>query len=345
MLSITALLLLVSLPVWGALSDRLRSGKKVLVLMAGTSTLILMCIPCIEGALPTAIAVCLLAVFESGFVSMMDGFVVQTIEAVPGASFGKIRIWGAAGAVTALSASGLLLNRLQMICWVYAGALCLVVFLLSGVSENTVATTPKPRKISPVELLRSRTYVAFVLFVGVLFIPFRFTQSFLVSIIEGVGGNSNMLQFALLAGSFSEGLFYILSSRMARRMRPLTMALIAGAFFILRQALFFVSDVPAQAIYANLTLGPSFGLMTAAAVQYVFEISPSHLKASAQAVANAIIYGVSGIISNVLGGWLLDRMGASNILGIGALISGIAFTMYIIFLYSLRRTEKCIDRG
>lgn len=330
-LSISALLLLLVLPFWGLVCDRLRSVRTVLLIMCACSALILAGIPLLQSPLLTSITVCFLAVFESGFVSVFDGFVVQSIQDVSGMAFGKIRLWGAVGSGIALFISNFYLNRPYVIFWIYGGALLIVFIILLQFSTKPHTAAPRS-KLQPYALLQIAPYVAFVLFLCVLFIPFRFTQSFLVAIMETAGGNASHLRIALLTGCISEGIFYVLSAKWVKRLSSLHLVLVSGVFFILRQLLFLIASTPSQVILANLTLGPSFGLVTAAAVQYIFELAPSHLKSSAQAAGNAIIYGVSGIISNVSGGVLLDAAGAKLVLMLGCLVSLISGMIYLLFL-------------
>lgn len=338
-LSVSALLLLLLLPFWGFACDRLHSVRTVLIIMSACSAVILAGIPLLHSPAVISIAVCFLAVFESGFVSVFDGFVVQSIQGVPGAAFGKIRLWGVFGAGTALLVSNWYLDRPQIIFWIYGGVLLIVLTILAWIpTKPRIASASS--KLNPRSLLRIQPYIAFVLFACILFIPFRFTQSFLVSIMETAGGNAAYLRMALLAGSISEGAFYFLSAKWVKRFSLLHLVLTAGTFFILRQLLFLIASTPAQIILANLTLGPSFGLITAVSVQYIFNLAPDHLKSSAQAAGNAMIYGVSGVISNVAGGILLDMAGTTQVLFIGCLVSLVTGIVYLGFLFHKKLLYK-----
>gem|GEM_PF-2504742 len=336
-LSISALLLLVFLPVWGVVSDKLSSTKTVLHFLFIVSIIIMLCIPQLPGRLSVAIAMCVLAVFESGIVSLADGYIMQTIHHMENISYGKIRLWGSVGSVLSLAFSSILLTRCgaNVIFYVYGGVLLSLLFLLrtlprGGGSEKREKTERTDLRL----LFKNREYVLFVLFACIIAIPFRFTQSFLVVLTGQVGGE-NTLSYTLLAGSISEGVFYALSFFLSKKFKATQLIVISGAFFVLRQLLFLVCRNPIQIVLANITLGPSFSLFTAASVRLVFDLAPQNLKSSAHAIANAAIFGVSGIISNFTGGLLIDLLGVVPVIQAGFVLSMVTYILYILFFFRL----------
>lgn len=332
-LSLNALLLLITLPIWGILTDRLKSPKLVLTLMFIFSSLIMIFIPSLRSNRAIAACICLTAVFESGIATMLDSYLVQAVSLIPGATYGSIRLCGSVGIVSSLILSANMVKSFGTgaVFYYYSISLILllpVLALLPSLTQNSVK-----EKLRAKELFLNFRYISFLLFVTLLFIPYRFSVSFLIQAIQHVKGSTGNLSYSLLFSYASEITFYFLSIYLFRRYKLINIIYASGIFFIIRQLGFSLVQQPYQVYLAQLTQGPTFTLMSAAALLYINELAPDNLKSTAQAVGNGFLFGVSGIASNALGGYLIDTVGIVKTFYAGVFLTSATMIAYALINY------------
>ena len=68
---------------------------------------------------------------------------------------------------------------------------------------------------------------------------------------------------------------------------------------------------------AQLFHGPSFALFLNGAVYYIDSLAPDNLKSTAQTIATSLYGGISGILANYGGGWVIDNLGIKQLYSIG----------------------------
>ena len=94
---------------------------------------------------------------------------------------------------------------------------------------------------------------------------------------------------------------------------------------------FLTSKIPIIAVCA--IHGLAGGMKIAAAANYIYLLAPDHLKATAQTL-NGAASSVAGIIAPLIGGVLVDRLGAGNyflICGFIILAAGLLFALSFPF--------------
>jgi MFS transporter, PPP family, 3-phenylpropionic acid transporter len=348
-LSVNALLLMITLPLWGVWADKLKSPKIVLAIMFTCSTAIMLFIPALEGIKAIVAGICIMAIFESGIVSIIDSYIVQVIGRFPGASYGSIRMWGSVGIVTSLALSAGIVSALGTSIVFYCYGICLVILLpVLKFLPPLVRTGRNANKLQLGELLLNYRYIALLVFVTLLFIPYRFSVSFLTQVVKHTNGDTVNLSISLLVSYISEFVFYFFSIYLLKRYNLLKVIFVSGAFFILRQLAFSLVQYPYQVAIVQFTQGPAYTMLTASTLLYIHKLAPEHLKSTAQAVGNAVLFGVSGIVSNVLGGYLIDNAGIVKTFDAGAVLSLMAVLAYAFFNYFTRaavtRTSIAKDR-
>jgi PPP family 3-phenylpropionic acid transporter len=161
-----------------------------------------------------------------------------------------------------------------------------------------------------------------------------------MQIVQHTKGDTTNLSISLLSGYASEIALYFLSIYLFKRFKLTKIIFISGVLFIIRQLALSLVQYPYHVSLAQLTQGPTFTLLSASALLYIHELAPEHLKSTAQAVGNAVLFGVSGIISNVLGGYLIDNIGIVKTLHGGVALSLSAVLAYSLFNYFVRSWQK-----
>ena len=117
--------------------------------------------------------------------------------------------------------------------------------------------------------------------------------------------------------AFSEIPLFLAGHKLLKRFKPIHLTLGASLFFLLRQVAYLTAKTPEQVILAQLFHGPSFALFLNGAVYYIDSLAPDKLKSTAQTLATSLYNGVSGILANYGGGWVIDNLGIRKLYSIG----------------------------
>ncbi len=78
------------------------------------------------------------------------------------------------------------------------------------------------------------------------------------------------------------------------------------------------------------------GLLIGSSLNYVYELAPAHLKASAQAFFSAVS-SVAGILGNLVGGVVYDAVGAK---GFYLLVAGVFLLSFGVFALTQRKRKN-----
>ena len=91
-------------------------------------------------------------------------------------------------------------------------------------------------------------------------------------------------------------------------------------------------------ILAQVLHFSSYGFFAPASVYYINDIVPSHYKVSGQVALGMMDMGLSGVIANFLGGFLIDRLSVTAMLVVNLLF--MAAGTVLIFVGTGRRFRK-----
>ena len=202
-------------------------------------------------------------------------------------------------------------------------AQCLMLLCLASLKPaDTKSAVSNP----PEEKCNAGEYNPAILFllISILFVYISYTSinNFHINIIESVGGGSQELGVSTSLAAMLElpamALFLPVSKKISYR----RLLYISCIFFFLKAfSLLFVSNV--TGVYLSQCLQFfSYGLFVPASAYFMNSILPAQDKTKGQAALGIFTFGLSGLISSLLSGVLLDHFTVRTML---ALESGLAF--------------------
>jgi PPP family 3-phenylpropionic acid transporter len=142
----------------------------------------------------------------------------------------------------------------------------------------------------------------------------------------GTGEGNIGLGWALAA--LSEVPIMIFSGRIIRRMGASGLLKLAFLVFALRWLLFSVISQPLWALLAQLLHGLSFAPFLVGGVTYISDRTPEGMGATAQAIFNTVTFGLGSITGSLLGGYLIDQAGITDLFRI---LSAIVLAGFALF--------------
>lgn len=318
-LSINSFIVIFAQPFWGMISDRIRSVKKVFLLCLITSTIVIQFFPVIPSAIGMGILLAALAIFEAPLGALMDSLVIQQIRNEPDLSYGSIRLWGSLGYAVFAYLFGLVVDKAPMHYnfIIFAVMATITILITRKIKDKGSASSISFKEMRISQLLKNYSYISFLLFSIVIYIPHRASFSFLPNLLALVGASPGTQGIVAAIMAFSEIPLFLAGHKLLKRFKPIHLILGSSLFFLLRQVAYLTAKTPEQVILAQLFHGPSFALFLNGAVYYIDSLAPDKLKSTAQTLATSLYNGVSGILANYGGGWVIDNLGIRKLYSIG----------------------------
>ncbi len=337
LLSMVPILLFISQPIFGPLTDR--SGHRgrmlaaLLMTIAGTALTITL------GSsfwmlLP---AVMLWSFFAGPTVPIADSIALGEVVRT-GVAYPRLRLWGSVGFVLVTTVAGRLYERidlrwafliyaaLNMVAWFYARRLP-----AEGVSAK--------RDIWPVlkGLLRNPTLIGFLVLSSLLQTTQAAHVSFFSVHLQNLGGTTGMVGLAWGVAAITEVPLWLVLARITARTGPLPLLSFASIMYGVRWWLYASVTSPDALIWLQLLQGVSFAIFMPTAVVLVGELVPADLRTSGQALLVLVNGGIATIIGNLASGFIVDLSGTAFLYQV---VSYVAVAAGIGFLFLIRRTRR-----
>lgn len=329
-----SLISIVFQPLWGMVSDRTRTIRKVLLLLLACSIVTGVFMFNTSALWSFALFVALMNVFYLPTDPLVESLNFQTTQREK-VSYGSVRMFGAMGyAVTSLLAGyGLQQWGMGSLAWIYAGvgvtALCLA-FTIADVQSSA-----KPALFGHLKQFFTQSHaLSFFLLVLVVAIPHKMNDTFVGLYMEQLGGSVRLTGLSWFVMTLTETVFFALSARLIKPGKERLFMTLAAGMYAVRFLLSGMADHPYELVAVQVLQGVTFVLFYVGAMQYLYAIVPEQWKSTGQTVLTVLFFGVSGIVGSSIGGWVIEAWGGA------ALYEGMAAFAALGFLLSFVLLKK-----
>ncbi|MFD0674048.1 MFS transporter [Cohnella sp. GCM10027633] len=335
-LSMGSLISIVSQPLWGMISDRARTIRKVLLFLLACSIAAGAFMYSSTELWTLALFVALMNVFYLPTDPLVESLNFQTTQR-ENVSYGSVRMFGALGyAVTSLLAGyGLQQWGMGSVAWIYAGigvAAFLVAFTIADVQAS-----PKPALFKHLKrfFMQSHTLV-FFLIVLVVAIPHKMNDTFIGLYMERLGGSVQLTGLSWFVMTITETVFFAVSAKLIKPGKERMFMTLAAGLYAVRFLLSAFADQPYELVAVQVLQGVTFVLFYVGAMQYLYSIVPDEWKSTGQTMLTVLFFGVSGIVGSSIGGWVIEEWGGRTLYEGMAAISAIGFLLSCVLLRNPR---------
>ena len=323
-------------PVWGMISDRIRSIRRVFLLTLIVGSVLFAFIPAIIG-LPVLSAPLMLVYlslvyfFRNPANAMMDNWLVRYSNQ-KGVDYGSIRSFGSLGyAICGVLIAGAVSSFGTAWTFPVCSAMMALVVAMSLRTDDAKPVAPATgaparEAFNPLTLFKNYYFTTFLAFSLLLYIVINSAAAFLPYLLEEVGVSSS--RYGLITAYMATlEIPMLLAARPLRRRAPLFALCIASGFCYAAACLLLGTCAHSLGmIVAIETLsGVGSGLLIASAANYIYTLTPENLKATGQSIYVAVT-ALSGIAGNLIGGAVVDALSAPQlycIMGVTGLISAL----------------------
>ncbi|WP_134684940.1 MFS transporter [Brevibacillus migulae] len=318
-----------SQPLWGVVSDKTKTVKKVLLLILSASILV--------GTLlfqTTQLSLLILLVGLMYFFFMPTDPLTESLNFQLSQkhqiNYGSVRMFGALGYACASLIIGYSSDHFgmgsMMVLFLGYG----LITLLFGLALPDVPANAK--KLAWKDLrafFAKRETITFFILVFLLAIPHRLNDNFIGIYVESLGGNIRLIGQAWFLMTLVEVLFFAMSHRFVKPGNEWKVITAAGGIYAIRFYLSSIVTDPHLVVYLQLLQGVTFVLFYTAAIQYLYTIIPEEWRATGQTILAVLFFGVSGIFGSVIGGWIFEVYGGSMLYTVMAVLSllGVAYSL------------------
>lgn len=332
-----------SVSFWGMASDRMGSLRKVLVTVLAGGALMYALVPLVpvEFHGSSVLLMCYIPAvcfFRSSMSPYAENILVRNCNELR-LNFGVLRSLGSflftVGSL--IIAAWLPSLGVENTFWV-TGLFMLVPIIMTFFAREPAAKAPAKKgekgSMNLGELFRNKAYVAFLGFGFIFYIAVACEGNFLPYYMSSIGVDSKQYGIILALRATMEIPFLLLMVRLRMKF-PLRVLILGAALLMGMECLglgLLANSLPTMMLFCTL-FGLGNGLFLGSSLNYVYELAPSHLKASAQAFFTSTA-SVAGILGNLAGGKVFDVIGAKTFY---VAVSVLFLLSAGVFLLSFRR--------
>jgi PPP family 3-phenylpropionic acid transporter len=322
-------------PLWGTLADTLAAHRRVL---RGT-----LLVAALMGLLvirtthfgPILLLMILLAICVAAVPALLDSYAI-TISEREGKSYGRLRVWGSIGFVVAVWFVGWQMgeNISNFFLFAYAATL----LLACGASFGLPAL--RPRSGEPIwhgvaTIVQDRAVVLLLIIGYLVTSNVGILGNYLSIYVTEIGGSTQLIGAAFAIAALSELPVFIFGTRLLERLNSRRVLMLAITAYLVRFALFSIPPAPSWVLFVQLLHGLSFGAYLMASVTLIHELAGRERAATAQGLLTSVSLGFGPITGSLVGGALLDHIGAVGIFRLAVVGILLAFVAYLFSVHTI----------
>ncbi len=165
--------------------------------------------------------------------------------------------------------------------------------------------------------------------IAMLFFSLSLTSTYLINIIESVGGNSTDMGISLSIAASVELPIMAAFIYIVKKIKCNTLVKISAFFFLVKVVIVWLAP-NVYIIYLSQSLQMlAYALFTPASVYYTNSIIEEQDKVKGQSMLGVAMC-VAGTIANITGGKLLDTVGVTDMLLLGTIVTAIGFIVVCV---------------
>lgn len=321
LLTIGPIVSIIIQPIWAYISDR--TGKRKLVLcfvVLGTASALLSYYLG-NTFLSFFIAALLLAVFVTSIIPLNDAYTLHIAHKYE-LDFSKIRMGGTIGYATTVIFAGEIVKQHPSIGFLMGSIAYVILFLLIvklpkeeytdlSVSERKHASErPKDRR-SRFHIFESKEIYFILAYAFINQVGLSFNYSFLGVYMLNMGMTESTMGLINCISAFSELPVLLLINRITKKVSPMKISLIACILLSLRILAATGGSLPFVIISAVLH-GMTFMTVYFSCVVYISKNVKQENQSKGQSVLTITQAGLASITGNIVGGFLVDKLGLKS---------------------------------
>ena len=321
-------------PVLGGITDRSRqlTWRSMTLMLAIPFLLICIIMPLIPGAWAGAIFMGLLILLGNTIMPFINSAHFYYTHAGEYINFGVARGIGSGMYAILALLIGFLAEKYGIEMVPISGIL--IVFLLILVvfrmptKKKVVEPAPKEEALQKGFIHRYPAFNLMLLATLMMLSAHSILNTYLLQIIQSVGGNSSQLGIAVALQAVVEVPVLFGFSRLIKRFRSKTLMLVAATGFAFKALMYALSGSVSMIYMIQLAQMFSYAIFASSSVYYTSEMVSKEDQTTGQAYL-ASMMGIGAVLGSLSGGWILELSGMTTMLSVNVIIAmvGVLFAI------------------
>ncbi|MGD6943416.1 MFS transporter [Cytobacillus gottheilii] len=345
-MSINPVVMIFFQPLWGMISDKTNAPIKILTLTTFIAGSFALGYIAFSGYTAIFFIAVLVAIFQSAIIPVSDRISISYTSKV-GYNYGNIRLFGSLGFGFAVFIMGRLSEWNNQVIFISFFSALVLASLLAW-KMPTEKKTQKPNLLLGVkEILTMKKFLLFLIVTFLIFGPNLANNTYFGLFIEGSGGTYTGIGVAFLIAVLSEAPFMKAAGGLIQRLGLLRIMLLASCVSLIRWLLYF-TEPSLWVVYATAVFqGISIGLFIPAALQYLRQITPLHITATAITLYSAIGNGLGNWFCTFLGGIIFEEYSIFHVYLFFAILAllGVILTIGLIQMQKAEQKKYIVTSG
>ncbi len=259
-------------------------------------------------------------IFSAPVISFLEAFTMD-ILAQEKQSYGRLRVWGSISFILSVIIFGRMIDyfSIQIILTAILGGL--VLRIVAALQLPNIRPAGKKPFLGGLKLLLNRQVVLFLGCAFLMLVSHGTYYGFFSIHLEMLGYGKTFIGICWAMAIIFEILVMINSDRIYRRFSTESILFFSFMATTLRWFVLFFFKSPAMIVMSQIFHAFSYGTFHIASILYIDRLAPDEVKTVAQAINNALSYGLGLTVAFFLNGYLYERLGSFMLFGISALIA------------------------
>lgn len=360
--SVPALVSMCFMPMWGALSDRMKSKKVLLALLVAIAGVTLLFVDGMTdftrvdayGKLaadatrfvPLLLLLTLNNIFSQACTPNSTAISLEYTASV-GATFGPIRMMGTVGYQVGVLLIGIICaNSLRhMYTWQSFGMFAAAIIALT--LPNVSGHQHGKKKVSPLAVLKDKRIRILLIMILVACTTTMFYMSFFGAFMDQLNISNKVASVITWVSVLLEIPLLFFSSRIMKLRSVWQWMIIALVITGIRWVGFWISaqvgswpllvvfQIPAVLVLACFEFFPSI---------YIGEIIAPELSSSAQTILNLVMFGVARFTGSLIGGFISQRISMENMFLINGILLLVAAVVFWPICRKMHREDLAVNQ-
>lgn len=323
-------------PFWGMIADMKNLHNRLLTvttLITGISALGYLFF---EGFFLFILVAIVLAIFQSAIIPLSDSISLKYTSSA-GVNYGNVRLFGSLGFGVAVFLMGKLSEWNPQVIFYAFFLTLLIAGAISLKMPREAAGKPNGLLSGIKDLMGMKRFLVFLAITFMIFGPNLANNFYFSLFVEDRGGTYTGIGIAFLIAVLSEIPFMRAAGSWIHKLGLLQVVVIAALVSLIRW-IFYFTEPGLSLIYASAVIqGFSLGLFIPAGLQYIREITPKHITATAVTIYSAVGNGLGNWFFTFVGGIIFEEF---NIYGVYLFFAVLTLVGVLLTVWLLRDHKK-----
>lgn len=185
--------------------------------------------------------------------------------------------------------------------------------------------------------LNHKLFLLMLCGVAMIFYSHVLINTYLINIMESVGGTGSDMGFSLAIAAFLELPAMAFFIYIVKKIRVSTLIKLSALFFAIKSLAILLAPNVAMVHFSMIFQMIAFALFTPASIYFVNDLIERENRVKGQSMLGVANIGVAGTLANLTGGKLLDTYGVTAMLLTGTVVTALGF---LIICISIREPDK-----